>query len=68
MDDDLLLLLLLPPPTTRALTQCASGSGSSSDNTPVIQPILRLKKELAQMQGYDNYPQVSLARKMVRRQ
>lgn len=38
--------------------------GGEYDNNPIIERILALRQELAQLLGYDNYAQVSLARKM----
>ncbi len=41
---------------------CQTGSGK--DNMPLINKILELRKEAAQMLGYENYAEVSLATKM----
>jgi oligopeptidase A len=49
---------------TRA-SEVDSGSGSEDwDNTPLINEILALRQEAAQMLGYKNYAKVSLAPKM----
>lgn len=39
-------------------------SADDKNNTPIIYEILQLKHELAQLLGYENYAQVSLAKKM----
>ena len=42
-------------------TRCTAGEG---DNAPLIDRILTLRQELAQLLGFENYAQVSLATKM----
>ena len=39
-------------------------AGADKDNTPLINKILALRQEAAQMLGYENYAEVSLATKM----
>ncbi|MDV6346334.1 M3 family metallopeptidase [Nitrosomonas sp. Is35] len=48
---------------TRA-SEFDSQGDSSKDNMPLINKILELRREAAQMLGYDNYAEVSLATKM----
>jgi len=48
---------------TRA-SEFDSQVGSDKDNMPLINKILELRREAAQMLGYDNYAEVSLATKM----
>jgi oligopeptidase A len=50
--------------TTRASEQLAEGSKPDWDNTPLMSQILKLRTELAQMLGFDNYAEFSLASKM----
>lgn len=35
------------------------------DNTPILEEILRLRKDVAQLLGYDNYAQMVLQQNMV---
>ena len=50
--------------TTRASEQLSEGSKPDWDNTPLMSQILKLRAELAQMLGFDNYAEFSLASKM----
>ncbi|WP_283742632.1 M3 family metallopeptidase [Sideroxydans sp. CL21] len=50
--------------TTRASEQLSEGSNLGWDNTPLMSQILKLRAELAQMLGFDNYAEFSLASKM----
>jgi oligopeptidase A len=50
--------------TTRASEQLSEGSKLGWDNTPLMSQILKLRAELAQMLGFDNYAEFSLASKM----
>jgi oligopeptidase A len=50
--------------TTRASEQLSEGSNLGWDNTPLMSQILKLRTELAQMLGFDNYAEFSLASKM----
>ncbi len=49
---------------TRASEQLSEGSKVDWDNTPLMSQILKLRAELAQMLGFDNYAEFSLASKM----
>ena len=50
--------------TTRASEQLSEGNNLGWDNTPLMSQILKLRAELAQMLGFDNYAEFSLASKM----
>ncbi len=50
--------------TTRASEQLAEGSKIDWDNTPLMVQILKLRTEEAQMLGFANYAELSLASKM----
>ncbi|MDO8990165.1 MAG: M3 family metallopeptidase [Sideroxyarcus sp.] len=50
--------------TTRASEQLAEGAKIELDNTPLMTQILKLRKEQAQMLGFANYAEYSLASKM----
>jgi oligopeptidase A len=49
---------------TRASEQVSEGSRAEWDNTPLMAQILKLRAEEAQMLGYANYAELSLASKM----
>ena len=48
---------------TRA-SELDSQAGADKDNTPIINNILKLRQEEAQLLGYENYAEVSLTPKM----
>ena len=50
--------------TTRASEQLAEGAKAELDNTPLMTRILKLRAEEAQMLGFANYAEFSLASKM----
>lgn len=49
---------------TRASDQAEGDSARARDNAPVVQTLLRLRQEEAQLLGYANYAEVSLVPKM----
>ena len=60
-DDRALRETLYQAYTTRASDQ---SDQSEFDNTPIMEEILRLRQEMAQLLGFNNYAELSLASKM----